>query len=102
MKTSKIAKVLTSIVLIVLTILIIRTIYLLIVPSANQGFNILSVLLMAPYIFSAALVFSIIAVYRNKKQKIWWVILVITVILLVLSIVLLKTFLSLPFGAGTN
>lgn len=99
MKTSKIVKILTSILIVIILIWII---YSMIVPSSAQGLNIMSLLLISPYIFLVALLFSIIAVYGNKKQKLRWVILVITAILLVISIILLKIFLGLPLGAGTN
>lgn len=99
MKTSKIVKILTSILIVIVLIWII---YSMIVPSSAQGLNIMSLLLISPYIFLVALLFSIIAVYGNKKQKLRWVILVITAILLVISIILLKIFLGLPLGAGTN
>lgn len=95
----KIVKILSCILVITL---ILWVLYLAIIPNSAQGINIVSILLIAPYFFSALLIFSIIAVYRNKKQKLKWGILVITIILLIVSIYLLKIFLGLPFGAGTN
>ncbi|MDA6070059.1 hypothetical protein NJT12_10560 [Flavobacterium sp. AC] len=99
MKTSKIIKVIISLLLIILLVWIISS---MVVPSSAQGLNIMSILLISPYIFLAILLFSIIAIYRNKKQKTWWVILVITIVLLAISIISLSVFLGLPFGAGTN